>query len=262
MPAETMTTPVPVVYQGYADESVRLESIPIPMIQMPGFQRDRMHREITKMAAEFDATGYAFPIVALFRGEFLALDGQQRLASLEMRGEESATVLLVQGVKTPKRLAAIFLCVNRDRKLLNALQKYIGALSAEDAGTKDIERIVGSFGYEVGKSASQYGKVPAGAIVTIHERGGNDLLERVLFVRECAWGRTPSREAFESKTLLGLAAFLRRHGAKVDDDRLINVLAKHHPGYILDRTTKTPTITYADYIREQYNKGLRGSKKL
>jgi hypothetical protein len=166
-------------------------------------------------------------------------------------------------VKSAERLASLFLKVNRDRKLLNAFEKYIGALDAKDKGTLDIHRILSEFNLEVAKSATTAGKVPAGAVARIHANGGSELVQRVFSVREMAWGNSPSREANEGKTLQGIASFLKRYWDKIEDDRLIAILQKQHPGYILKAVDKSVQIkSYSDYLRDQYNKGLRGQKKL
>jgi hypothetical protein len=248
------------VYRGAPGEVISLNVLPLASIAMPGFQRERYKRQIGKITAEFDATGYAFPVVASFKDEYLGIDGQQRLASLEAQGETEATVLLIEGVRTAARLAAIYLLVNRDRKHLNAFEKYVGALAAEDRGTLDIRRLIEDAGLEVAHAASTNGKVPVGAVTYIHECGGNELLQRVLYIRVCAWGLDSAREANEGKTLKGIATFLRRYWDKVNDDHLITVLHKQHPGYILqaiDRRRETRTVSYSDYVREQYNKGRR-----
>lgn len=237
-------------------------NIPISSIIMPGFQRDRKTAQIEKIKAEFDGTACAFPLIAQFLDEYLALDGQQRVTACELLGMDNITVLLVEGVRTKERLAQIYLRVNRDRKLLNAFEKYIGALSSKDHGTVEIERLVRSFNREIGKSATAGGKIPAGAAVSIHTSGGNDLLERVLLVTEMAWGATPCVEANEGKTLLGIATFLKRHGEKVDDERLIGILSRHHPQYLLTQASAPRGPSYAEQLLDLYNKGLRGQKKL
>lgn len=243
-----------------------MASITIASVEIPPFQRDRIQPHIEKMAAEWDETAYAFPHVAVFEGGLICIDGQQRLAACEKRGKETAIVVLIDGVRTKERLANLFLKINRDRKLLNAFQKFIAAHYSKDRGSLEIARIVKQFGLEVSKSATANGKIPAGAITQIHEFGGGEILTRTLRIREMAWGATASREANEGKTLLGLGRFLKRYTDKVDDERLISILAKQHPGYILQAIDRRRGIsqitTYSDYLRDQYNKGLRGKGKL
>lgn len=251
-------------YDGRNGETITLVRLPLADILTPGFQRERLPRHISKIAAELDATAYAFPVVALFKGNFLALDGQQRLAALEALGEETVTVLLVEGIASEARLADLFLKINRDRKLLNAFQKYVAALESRDRGTVEMKRLLDEFSLEAAKSASANGKVPVGAIAKIFADGGTDLARRVLMLRTQAWP-VPSKEANESKTLLGLALFIRRNWDKLDDGRAISVLAKHHPGYLLEATDQSRGSffpAYSDYIRDLYNKGLRGKGRL
>jgi hypothetical protein len=249
-------------YEGRDAETITLANIPLDEIVMPGFQRERYSHHISKIAAEFDLTAYAFPICTAFKDLVFCIDGQQRLAALEKNEATYATVLLIEGITKEARLASVYLAVNRDRKLLNALEKYIGAIAARDRGTLEIAKIVNEFGYEIAKAGSTTGKVPAGAITSIHETGGGDLLSRVLWVRTQAWGPEGGREANEGTTLKGLAQFLRRYWDKIDDDHLVSVLKKQHPGFILQavnrRTGTMQRMTYADYLREQYNRARRG----
>ncbi len=254
------------VYHGASDETIRIAEIALAEIVTPGFQRERKAPHIAKIAGEYDATAYIFPIVAVFKDEFIGIDGQQRLAALEQKEATSAFVLLIEGIKSMERLAALFLKINRDRKLLSALEKYLGAVAAKDKGTLEIQRITGEFGLEVSHSASANGRLPAGAVESIYRSGRGELLQRVLMVREIAWGNTGAREANEGKTLAGLAKFLKRYWDNVDDDRLVTILRKQHPGYILQAIDKnrgvSQIMSYSDYVREQYNKGLRGKGKL
>lgn len=258
----TLTQASVSTYQGKAGETVTMAEIRVDTIVIPPFQRDRIRGHIQKLAAEWDETAYAFPVIAFFRDHFVCIDGQQRLAAAEERGQERATVLLILGVTSPSRMAELFLLLNRDRRLLNPFQKFVAALESKDTGTITADRIVTAANLEVGKSATIGGKIPAGAVWRIYGMGGKNLLQHVLDVREAAWGATPSRERNEAATLLGLASFLKRYSEKVDMERLVRVLAKHHPGYLLQAVSTVPTQSYADYLRDQYNRGLRGKLKL
>lgn len=253
------------LHEGKRQETVKIVSIPLGAIVMPGFQRERIQSHITKLGAEWDDTAYAFPMVAEFRGNFIAIDGQQRLAAAESLGKKKVDVLLIEGVRSIERLAELFLRMNRDRKLLNAFQKHVAALEAKDRGTVEIARVLDSFGLEASKSAAINGKVPIGAVTAIHDKGGSDLLARVLKARTQAWGDTPSREANEGRTLLGIALFLGRYWDQVDDGRLIGMLRRHHPGYLLESTDQKRgsfRAAYSDHLRDLYNKGLRGKGRL
>lgn len=255
-------------YGGKNAETIRLAHLHLADIEMPSYQRDRKQAHINKIKDAFDLTAYAFPAVALFNDHQICLDGQQRLAALELLGKEECVVLLYEGITSSQRLAEIFLLINRDRKLLNAFEKHVGALGMNDRGSLDIRKILAEFDLEVSKSASGNGHVPAGAITSIYNSGGREILTRVVRVRTLAWGGLGAREANEGKTLLGLAQFIARYTNpeqpdRVDDDRLIGILKKRHPGFILGYVSKSKeVITYSDYLRTEYNRGLRGKGRL
>jgi hypothetical protein len=252
------------VYKGEGAETIRLAELSRGEILTPTFQRERLIKQIEKFAADFDKTAYAFPTVALFRGHYINLDGQQRLASCELRGDDEVVVMLVEGVATKERLAELFLKINRDRKLLTSFQKFVGALEAKDPGAVAMNKLVDAYDLTMSKSGTQYGHVPTGSIVKIYERGGAEQLERTLRIRQQAWGATPSREAHEGKTLIGLATFIGRFYEHIEDERLVTVLRKLHPAYILTMTDKSSEqkISYAEFLRREYNRGLRGKGKL
>jgi hypothetical protein len=264
MPTTTPKHQFVTVYQGEPGETVQLCSLLISEIEMPGFQRDRKRHFIDKVAAEPDMTAFVFPIIAYFKGHYVCIDGQQRLAGWEQKGEPSAIVLLIGGITRQERLADIYLKINRDRKLLDAFEKFIGALAAKDRGTLEIEGVAGEFGLEIARKASATGKIPAGATTQIYSRGGPDLLRRVLRIRELSWGSNGAHETNEGRTLLGLASFVRRYDEKIDDNRLVKTLRKNHPGYILTAVQRHEggELSYSDFLREEYNKGLRGSSRL
>jgi len=252
-------------YAAQGDEEIRLVRMPLDPILTDEYQRDRKKAHIEKIAAEFDPTAYAFPIVAEFQDSYFVLDGQQRLAACEKLGHERVFVLLIEGVKTRDRLAEIFLRFNRDRKLLDSLEKYAAARIAKDRGVLSVGVILSDFNQEPAKSASVNGRVPIGAVMQIFDQGGKELLERVLRVKTQAWGNAPSKEQNEGKTLLGLALFLRRHWETVDDGRLISILSKHHPGYLLeasDQERGSFKIAYAKHLFQLYNRGIRGKARL
>lgn len=251
-------------YEGELGEVVAMVSLNPDVIEIPAFQRDRIPREVQKIAAEWDRTIFIFPMVAYFRGHYLALDGQQRIAAAQLRGEQQIAILLVVGIRTEKRLAAIYLGKNRDSRLLDAFQKYVGALAAVEHGSVEIRDCLNGWGLEAAKAANATGRVPIGALVTIHERGGTALLDRVLKIRAHAWGELNAREANEGKTLLGLAGFLKRYWDNVDDSRLIQKLRKHHPALFLSLThpRSTPRTTYVAELEKVYNSGLRGKNRL
>lgn len=255
------------IYEGAKQETVSLAELDRSDIVIPEFQRDRIDRHIDKIAGEFDQTAYAFPLVAGWKGGFLCIDGQQRLAALERLGEEKCWVLLIEGIAKQERLADIFLKFNRDRKLLKPLEKYVGALGAKDPGTINLRNLVErDHGLVIDKSATSGGHLPVGALLKIQANYGLDVLDIVLRVREQAWGHESPKEANEAKTLLGLAEFFKRYEEKADIDRVIELLRKHHPGYILeavDTGRATAKIkSYSDWVRDLYNKNKRGRARL
>jgi len=266
----TATKPIPSAfdalsrYDGRNEETAKLSRLPLDAILIPDFQRDRIAPHIKKLTAEYDATAFIFPIVALFKGNLIDLDGQQRLAAAEALGEQRVVCVLIEGIASRERLADLFLKFNRDRRLLNAFQKFVAALDAKDRGTLSIHAILERHGKHVAKKASANGGMPAGAVTSVHANGGNDRLDRVVRTIRQAWP-TPSQEAHEAETILGLALFLKRDWEKIDDNRLISVLRKHHPGYLLeaaDHQRGALRASYSDYIRDLYNKGLRGKGRL
>jgi len=251
-------------YDGESGETIKMVKLPLDAILIPDFQRERIARQIAKLAAEWDETAYGFPVVAGYKGGLICLDGQQRLAAAEEKGIPYVVVLLIEGVKKWERLANLFLKFNRDRKLLNAFEKFVAALTAKDRGTLDIAKLLESYGLVAGKSSSVNGRVPIGTVTYIYDKMGRNTLDRVLHIRTQAW-HVPSKEANEGQTLLGLATFVKRHFDRLDDDRLIDLLRRHHPGYLLEATDQrrgSIKVAYSDHLRELYNKGLRGKARL
>jgi hypothetical protein len=253
-------------WDGEKSETVRLVSMPVDDIEIPEFQREKKAHHL-KIAGEFDRTAYSFPLIIDLNGRYIATDGQQRLEALRILGEENATVLLIEGVRSPERAAAIYLLVNRDRKNLNAFEKFVGAHASKDRGTLEIKKILDGYGLRVAKSAGAETHVPAGAVTSIYNRRGGGVLDRTLLVRELAWGAENARESREGKTLLGLSAFLASYFDRVDDNRLVDVLRKHHPSSVLSKVEGpndggSRDARFSDYIRNLYNKQARGKARL
>lgn len=269
MPTATQYKAKPIyvtTYEGEPGETARLAQLPVASIFIPIYQRERKaHHQ--KIAGEFDRTGYLIPLVLAFQGEYAGIDGQQRLAALDVLGVKVATVMLIEGVETQKRASQLYLLYNRDRRGLDAYEKFTGAYAAEDPGTHEQAATLREFNLVAGKSASSSNSVPAGAVVAIHTRFGNDVLARVLMVRELSWGASNERESREAKTLLGLATFMRSYFDAVDDNVLVDVLRKQHPASLLSKVNGHEggsfETRYSDYVRDLYNKRFpRGKKRL
>lgn len=250
------------VYAGERNETIRLATLPLDEIRIPDFQREKK-RHHAAIAAEFDRTAYAFPLILIFDDVYMCVDGQQRVEALRMRGELEATMLVIEGVTSQKRAAEIYVRVNRDRKNLNAYEKFVGSHAAQDPGTRAITKILEDCSLRAGKSAGVEDHVPAGAVTSIYNRYGGDILLRTLEIRELAWGNENARESRESRTLSGLAAFLKCYFDELDDGHLVDVLRKIHPSSVLSRVeghTSPGTLStrYAAFVKTLYNKAARG----
>ena len=256
---------------GKDSEVISLVAVALNLIKIPHFQRPRIDAHIQKIAREWDRTAYFLPVVALFKGHYVCLDGQQRLAAVEVLGGEEIEVALIEGVISQQRLAALFLRFNRDRRLVQAFDKFVAALDAKDRGSLDVQALLEKFGLEAGRKASSE-RIPTGALLRVHEKGGAAFLERVLRVVTEAWptgvdGRPRAAEAHEGQTILGISEFMYRYRGDDDglsDERVIAVLAANHPRWLITAARQDGTFVanYVAELKNQYNRGLRGKARL
>lgn len=155
-------------------------------------------------------------------GNRYVVDGMHRTEACKLRGIKTIKAEIHYGL-TQQEEATLFLIKNRESAKVSTLDEYKVGLTAGDALCVSVDQVLKSHGLGLGSSSTNsVGAVSA--VLRITKQYGADVLDRTLKVVEGAWGR--DKESWDGVILGGVAMFLGRHGADIDDDELAKKLLK------------------------------------
>lgn len=163
-------------------------------------------------------------------GTFWIIDGQHRVAALELRGESKTLVPchIYRGL-TPQDEAIIFQ-MQTNRKAIVPIDRFESKMFAEDPDTMAIDRILRKYGYQVGNTAP--GAVQAVAMIeNVYERSGADRLDLIFDLFTAATDRNP--EVIPTGLMIaGMNSFLARYEDQYDRNRLVRAIRNTGVGTI------------------------------
>ncbi|MEZ7127631.1 DUF6551 family protein [Nonomuraea sp. AD125B] len=150
------------------------------------------------------------------------VDGMHRTEACRLRGLRTLKAEIHYGLDQQQE-ATLFLIKNRESAKVSTLDEYRVGLTAGDALCVSIDRVLKD--HQLGLGSSSTNSVGAvSAVLRITKQYGPEVLHRTLRVVELAWGR--DKESWDGVILGGVAMFLGRHGANVDDDDLAKKMLK------------------------------------
>ena len=240
----------------------------------PGLLDERRAEHI---ALNFDPDQVGiFTISERENGRFVVIDGQNRLHALRLMGWDGQKVEchVYRGL-TKKREAEIFLGLSETRNHKHG-DRFHARITAGDPVACAIKKSVIAAGYAIERSARDGGIAATSALEDVYRGKGLKVqgqnpqaLDDTLLVVTAAWGQTA--QAVSGLMLRGIGAFFLRYDGVIDRERLVRKLSatKGGPkGLTLRGKGKkdihggTLSIGIADYLTGEYNRGLRGQKRL
>jgi hypothetical protein len=247
----------------------------------PDVQRVLNPERVKKLAENFDESALGILTVSArvssdaladkVEHRYVVLDGQTRLAALRrFTGHEDTNYPVICQVYhglTRQEEAEIFLSHN-DRAAVRTLDKFRLAIVAQEKWALDLQHIVLSHGFEIGRGARITHRFTAVAsaqrILALPD--GQDALNRAFDLLVRAWGHR--RNTASAEALEGVGLLYQRHGAAVDTVGFASKLgALDTPqtfkgGVLSTRVSTSVSRTEAAYryVLSLYNKGRKNEK--
>ncbi|MFC6538170.1 DUF6551 family protein [Nonomuraea salmonea] len=205
-------------------------------------------------------------------GTRYVVDGMHRKEACRLRGLRTIKAEIHYGL-TQQQEATLFLIKNRESAKVSTLDQYRVGLTAGDELCVSVDRVLKAHNLGLGSSSTNsVGAVSA--VLRITKQYGWEVLDRTLNVVEAAWGR--DKESWDGVILGGVAMFLSRHGAEIDDGDLAKRMLKRglaarwrsealtrasNGGYNNSGTGSRESQCY-QMVVECWNKGRTASKRI
>lgn len=239
------------------------------------YQRKLNMSKVKKYAENIDYDVLGVPLVSYRNGKFYVIDGQHRVAALQMLKKPTVMCQVVEGLSYEEECEK-FVKLNFERAALNYNQKFHARVEAGDAEAVQILNVLNkhNFTYSRDNAGKSTNKIGAMNVITkIVHRQGFSGLSRVLSILRGAW--YGSGDSLGAAIIQGIATLLEENPT-LDDNRLIKVLESVAPGYIMFQANaiagmenisvntggKSKFVHVAKAMKNLYNKGLTKSKML
>lgn len=195
----------------------------------PDVQRMLNENRVRKLADNFDesalgiftvsAREYLDPGTNETSYRYVVLDGQTRLAALRrFTGTDDTAMQVICQIYyglTRQQEAETFLSHN-DRAAVRTIDKFRLAIVAREPWALDLDRMVKTHGFEIGRGARPTHRFTAVASARkiMSLPGGPDALNRAFELLVRAWGHR--RNTASAEAIDGMGLLYQRHGASVD----------------------------------------------
>ena len=190
-------------------------------------QRPPDERFSQKIAREMDPDLFGVLTVTLPNGSgiYHCVDGQRRRRAAEIfAGENECVPCNVLNAKTPAEAAHIFHQMTTNQTAIQAIDKFKVGVTAEYETEVAINKLLGELGYTVTHNRCEGGLRAIRAVVDVYKRFGPETLQDAFLIIQGIWGKDP--DSVDGSMVKGFALLVAEHGAHVDRQRLVNVVAK------------------------------------
>lgn len=199
-------------------------------------QRALDENRARRIAEEFDLTAFGVIHVSARPGEvFHIIDGQHRVAGAKMAGHEDATVpCLVYVDLTKADEATLFRQLNNTRRV-QAIDKFRVRVEEGDLVAVQLNTMLHNHGWRVEASKASGAFMAVAAVENLFNGGrvfaeGPHLgaCDTTIAILTRAWGH--NSDGVRGELVNGLGNFVLRHGAAVDQPKLVSELATFEGG--------------------------------
>lgn len=264
-----------------ASESI--EHAPIEWIKIDhlfcdeSYQRPLDQRRAERIAAEFDPDAFGTLTVSKRAdNRYMTIDGRHRAEALRVLGWDGQRVpcRVFRGLSQSKEAKLFATCNNY--RALRFIDRFMSRLTEKEPVAIAIAKIASDAGYRVERKGRDGTITAARALENVYIGKGQRIsginptaLKSTLLVLTEAWGRTTA--SVNGLVIEGVGLFFLRYGDAPDRARVVRKLAgtvtgpsglmvrgkgkrEMHGGSIVQGV--------AHYLTEEYNRGLRGKKRL
>ena len=206
-------------------------------------QRQLNEKRVAELASDFrpDSMGLVTVSKRLDNRMYL-LDGQHRIAAGRLANYEGKVATRVFENLTLEEEAGLFLTLNHTRQV-SPIERFKVRVTLGDRMAVNINNILKAYGLHVDYAAAKQGNTVS-AIVTLEQvyRGAgvwddgeySDLVDKVIRTVSRAYGDV-KENVFSRAMLEGMGIFHASFGKRIDNDRLVEVLANVPPRQITSR---------------------------
>lgn len=246
--------------------------VPIALLKVdPSYQRaDFINRRVVStISSDYCPVKFNCLIVGERPdGTLWVVDGQHRMLGAVRKGLEEVPCLVFKS-SGPQQEASMFFDLNKTRTSINQICMFRACLMQGEAKATAIQATMDKHGFSIQKNGNK-AFACAAAIRDVYEWG---VLERALGIMSEAFGDGPShrwRKMFcQSHFVQMLGIILKLHGDKVDDKRMILVLARYSEAEYIRLVSGCAGATgnrakriAPMFIDDVYNRNLSPSKKI
>jgi len=228
------------------------------------YQRELDARKVERMLREFHWDHFgAVTLAAQGGGRFTVTDGQHRVKTAQLHPRISKVPAMIISRSGAQAEAENFLVINRDRKTVNAVERYWAGLASGDVMAARVRAILQSAGCDVAPDQGTYKPHLTNSVTALTrcvERYGDKATRLALEAVRKAW---PREDKALRGTLITALARIIETNAKIDTDRLISVL---RPKSFAEMTAHAEAIrklsggsgdtNLARTVTDLYNRGL------
>lgn len=243
----------------------RLEWVEVDKIDVDhNYQREVDGRSVNRILEGFRWDHFGAVVLApQADGRFTVTDGQHRVKAAKLHPAVTHVPAMITSLEGVAAEADNFLTINRNRKAVSSIEIFWAGVASGDPRTLRIRDCLAQAGCEVVASQAAY-KVGHTAAVTALgrslDRYGDAATVRALKVIRAAW---PKDVTALRGTLITALARIIRASDKLDEDRLIRVLAPKsyaemtaHAEAFRKLSGGSSDTVLARTITEMYNRGL------
>lgn len=194
--------------------------IPVGQIKVsPSAQRKFRPHRAEKIASGFDPDKLGTPVVSYRGGRYWVVDGQHRIAALNLMGYSDQLVQCQVYEGLSERSEAEMFDGLNDSTAVSALDKFLVRITAGRERECEIARVVQAEGIGIGRSSSE-GIGCVGALGKVYDRGGPEILAKTIHILNESFGARGMR----SEVVEGMGLVVHRYNGKVDEDAAIDKL--------------------------------------
>lgn len=241
---------------------VTLKDLKIDSSYQRGLQSN--HKRIAK---NFDAASVGMLHVANRDNGLWLVDGQQRVGAMLLLGIKEWEALIIPSTGSEYEATIYRMLNGKDRKQLSKQELFKACLVAKDPVALAVQRACESVGWKLKLSRSGSKGWPEVACVgTLYnqcQKYGEELLTRALRLIENCWPQC--NDNVLDVVPAGFCQFLRVHGSRIEEGRLINALQNIPPRKILLEITTILTNrqnAFTQTLVKLYNKKVSSKFKL
>ena len=241
-----------------------IQLIPLDKCVPTNYQRATNAQQVEKIINEFDESRLGVLTVSLRNGSYFVVDGLHRSLVLKTLGYTHAHSVVLTGLDYEQE-AHLFRRQNENRRNIATFDDFKAGLEEKDEICLNVDAIVRTNGFQIGRGSSFYHIASIQALFTIVRDFGYKKLDDTLCLLANTWSGIPKASRCES--LLGVAEFVNRYGMAEFSERMKTEFAAVFYNYTEAMRAQGAIGSSASrkkfcrVLVNHYNKGLRSNSK-